>query len=47
MVVRGPDGVRIVRSPYLVAHPLQRATPTRYLNGEPVWPTNRVIRRWG
>lgn len=44
VVVRGHDGAAIVvRSPYFVAHPVERATPTRYLNGQPVWPTNRVV----
>jgi hypothetical protein len=47
MMVRGPDGVRIVRSHLYVAHPVERATPTRYLNGQPVRPTSRIVRRMG
>jgi len=47
MLVRGYDGTTLVRSPFYVAVPMMRATPARYLNGQPVRPTNRIAPRLG
>jgi hypothetical protein len=46
IVVRDYAGVPIVYSHLYVAQPLERAEPTRYLNGEPVWPIETPRRRW-
>jgi hypothetical protein len=44
VMVRDYDGRALVLSHHLhEAIPMMRATPTRYLNGWPVWPTNRAL----
>jgi hypothetical protein len=44
VVAQGYDGRALVLSHHLYeAIPVIRATPTRYLNGQPVWPTNRLL----
>jgi hypothetical protein len=44
LTVRDHDGRALVLAHHLhEAIPVIRATPTRYLNGQPVWPTNRTL----
>jgi hypothetical protein len=44
VTAREYDGRVLALSHHLhEAIPVIRATPTRYLNGQPVWPTNRVL----
>ena len=44
LMARDHDGRALVLAHRLhEAIPVIRATPTRYLNGQPVWPTNRAL----
>lgn len=45
VVLRGDDAA-VMTAPRYVMLPAPRAIPARYLNGEPVRPTNRLLRRW-
>jgi hypothetical protein len=43
VVARSADGTVVaLNQPLYEAIAIERATPRRYLNGQPVWPTNRL-----
>ena len=44
LMIRSYDGTAVALGrPLYEAIPVPLATPARYLNGQPVWPTNRVL----